>query len=235
VTLRYLIGVDLAEICITSNYEVREGEAPADAFRLDGVPDIAVVVEKAVGTKCARSWKILPTVGENWSNRNSNEIHDLLPSVTITRRESVDIEPYRAIFTTDPATLYSLNSLAGVRTSGNGRELFELKKLSELTDPAPGNALTFLHEHDSSIEDGSFCVEFPGSPYWCNFPATLHQGGDNVSFADGHVDHWRWLEPNTFKVSRQKAWINFAPAVLNDRDLIRLQRATFPKIMFRND
>jgi isoleucyl-tRNA synthetase len=65
VTLRYLIGVDLAEICITSNFEVREGEAPADAFRLDGVADVAVVVEKAVGTKCARSWKILPTVGED--------------------------------------------------------------------------------------------------------------------------------------------------------------------------
>ena len=29
------------------------------------VPGVAVVVEKATGTKCARSWKILPTVGED--------------------------------------------------------------------------------------------------------------------------------------------------------------------------
>ncbi|MGC2087693.1 MAG: isoleucine--tRNA ligase [Bradyrhizobium sp.] len=58
-----LFDVDLAEVCITSNYEVREGEAPASAFRLDNVPGVAVVVEKAVGTKCARSWKILPDVG----------------------------------------------------------------------------------------------------------------------------------------------------------------------------
>ncbi|MCC8941506.1 isoleucine--tRNA ligase [Bradyrhizobium sp. Arg68] len=63
--LATLFDVDLAEICITSSYEVREGEAPANAFRLDGVPGVAVVVEKAVGTKCARSWKILPTVGED--------------------------------------------------------------------------------------------------------------------------------------------------------------------------
>ena len=56
-------GVDLAEICITSNYEVREGEAPADAFRLPGVAGVGVVVEKAVGTKCARSWKISPEIG----------------------------------------------------------------------------------------------------------------------------------------------------------------------------
>src|SRR6266581_2078964 len=56
--LATLFDVDLAEVCITSNYEVREGEAPAAAFRLHDVPDVAVVVEKAVGTKCARSWKI---------------------------------------------------------------------------------------------------------------------------------------------------------------------------------
>jgi isoleucyl-tRNA synthetase len=63
--LALLFDVDLAEVCITSNYEVREGEAPADAFTLPDVKGVAVVVEKAVGTKCARSWKILTTVGED--------------------------------------------------------------------------------------------------------------------------------------------------------------------------
>ncbi|MCP3403151.1 isoleucine--tRNA ligase [Bradyrhizobium sp. CCGB20] len=63
--LMTLFDTDLAEVCITSNYEVREGEAPANAFRLDAVPGVAVVVEKAVGTKCARSWKISPMVGED--------------------------------------------------------------------------------------------------------------------------------------------------------------------------
>jgi isoleucyl-tRNA synthetase len=60
-----LFDIDLAEVCITSSYEVREGDAPAGAFRLDAVPGVAVTVEKAVGTKCARSWKILPSVGED--------------------------------------------------------------------------------------------------------------------------------------------------------------------------
>ena len=63
--LATLFDIDLAEVCITSNYEVREDEAPAGAFRLDSVPGVAVVVEKAVGIKCARSWKILPTVGSD--------------------------------------------------------------------------------------------------------------------------------------------------------------------------
>jgi isoleucyl-tRNA synthetase len=60
-----LFDIDLAEVCITSNAMATNEEAPADAFRLNDVPGVAVVVEKAVGTKCARSWKILPTVGED--------------------------------------------------------------------------------------------------------------------------------------------------------------------------
>ena len=44
---------------------VTNDDAPADAFTLSDVAGVAVVVEKAVGTKCARSWKILPTVGED--------------------------------------------------------------------------------------------------------------------------------------------------------------------------
>jgi isoleucyl-tRNA synthetase len=63
--LATLFDVDLAEVCITSNYELREGDAPEGAFRLNDVPGVAVVVEKAVGIKCARSWKILPTVGDD--------------------------------------------------------------------------------------------------------------------------------------------------------------------------
>jgi isoleucyl-tRNA synthetase len=60
-----LFDIDLAEVCITSNAMVSNEDAPADAFRLSDVPDVAVVVEKAAGKKCARSWKILPTVGED--------------------------------------------------------------------------------------------------------------------------------------------------------------------------
>jgi isoleucyl-tRNA synthetase len=60
-----LFDIDLAEVCITSNAMATNDNAPAGAFALADVPGVAVVVEKAVGTKCARSWKILPTVGED--------------------------------------------------------------------------------------------------------------------------------------------------------------------------
>jgi len=60
-----LFDVDLAEVFITSNAMATNKDPRPGAFRLNDVPGVAVVVEKAVGTKCARSWKILPTVGDD--------------------------------------------------------------------------------------------------------------------------------------------------------------------------
>ena len=58
-----MAGVDLAEIAITSQAVLKEGEGPTDAFRLDDVAGVAVVPHLAQGRKCARSWKILPDIG----------------------------------------------------------------------------------------------------------------------------------------------------------------------------
>jgi len=60
-----LQGADLAEIAITSGAELLPGEGPSQAFRLDDVKGVAVVFERAKGTKCARSWKILEEVGSD--------------------------------------------------------------------------------------------------------------------------------------------------------------------------
>ncbi len=56
-------GQDMAEICITSQIEITGDPAPADAFTLEEVSGVAVVNQMAEGTKCARSWKVLPEVG----------------------------------------------------------------------------------------------------------------------------------------------------------------------------
>ena len=60
-----LDNVAFEDICITSAISVEAGDGPADAFRLAEVPGIAVVVRRAEGTKCARSWKVLPSVGSD--------------------------------------------------------------------------------------------------------------------------------------------------------------------------
>jgi isoleucyl-tRNA synthetase len=63
--LAVLKGVDLAEMAITSDAKLIEGEGPQEAFRLDDVKGVAVVFKPAQGRKCARSWKITPEVGSD--------------------------------------------------------------------------------------------------------------------------------------------------------------------------
>ncbi|MFN4168045.1 MAG: isoleucine--tRNA ligase, partial [Pannonibacter phragmitetus] len=58
-----LAGTDMADVCITSQLTLTGEAAPEGAFTLDDVKGVAVVPGLAQGTKCARSWKILPEVG----------------------------------------------------------------------------------------------------------------------------------------------------------------------------
>ncbi len=60
-----LDGVDMAEICITSGTELRRGNGPADAFRLDDMAAVAVEFRAAAGRKCARSWRYTTDVGSD--------------------------------------------------------------------------------------------------------------------------------------------------------------------------
>jgi len=58
-------SIDFAEVCITSEITISGEEGPPEAFRLTEVPGVGVIPERARGRKCARSWKILPTVGSD--------------------------------------------------------------------------------------------------------------------------------------------------------------------------
>jgi isoleucyl-tRNA synthetase len=56
--LKALEGVDFAEVCITSDIAIEFGTPMAEtAFRLPEAADVGVVVERARGVKCARSWR----------------------------------------------------------------------------------------------------------------------------------------------------------------------------------
>ena len=58
-----LRDIDLPEIFITSQAELRNEKGPENAFTLDEINDVAVICDIAEGNKCSRSWKILPEVG----------------------------------------------------------------------------------------------------------------------------------------------------------------------------
>ena len=61
----FIMG-DFADICITSHLHMNVSDAaPADAFKLPEVPDVAVVVEVAKGNKCDRCWCVKEEVGKH--------------------------------------------------------------------------------------------------------------------------------------------------------------------------
>jgi len=102
-----------------------------------------------------------------------------------------------------------------------------LRKYSQLIGQDATRIWVLLDEHEQSIGDGVFGTPLPlaikTSPiYWwgASMPADRHSQGCNLSFADGHVAHWRWL-------SRKKGMAEGdvqRPANPQDRqDLQRLQ------------
>ena len=55
--------MDMATLCITSGITFADSDAPADAYRLEDVAGVAVIIEKASGEKCERCWKVLDEIG----------------------------------------------------------------------------------------------------------------------------------------------------------------------------
>jgi prepilin-type processing-associated H-X9-DG protein/prepilin-type N-terminal cleavage/methylation domain-containing protein len=77
------------------------------------------------------------------------------------------------------------------------------KKFTQIRLPTPSNLFVFIDENEDTIEDAEFGNPPVGSPYyvqniWWDMPANRHNQGANLSFADGHVEHWKWKVPKTF-------------------------------------
>ncbi len=72
-------------------------------------------------------------------------------------------------------------------------------KETDIRHPPPARAMVFIHENENTIDDGYFAIQVI-TRVWQNVPAVLHIKGDNLSFADGHAEHWTWLEPRTWYI-----------------------------------
>ena len=112
-------------------------------------------------------------------------------------------------------------------------------KLSQVHNPSPSQAIVFIDEHEKSIQQSAFGINAPDQWWlfgtdlwtWISFPATRHNNGCTFTFADGHAEAWRWLEPNTARISSLNAWTVLQPAVRNgDRDLGRIFKAVPEKV-----
>jgi prepilin-type N-terminal cleavage/methylation domain-containing protein/prepilin-type processing-associated H-X9-DG protein len=107
-------------------------------------------------------------------------------------------------------------------------------RLGQIQRPGTSQAAVFIEEHEKSIQQSAFGINAPDSLTlfnsslwtWISFPATRHNNAGTLSFADGHVETWRWREANTAQIAQRNDWIVVQPGVANtDRDLGRFFRA----------
>ena len=95
-----------------------------------------------------------------------------------------------------------------------------VRNLSQILHPGPARTFVFADENEGSIDNGSFFVMAPGTWVWVNWPGTRHNLGGTLSFADGHVEWWKWRD----SALRYNGSYYFS-ITPGDRDLQRLQEA----------
>ncbi len=75
------------------------------------------------------------------------------------------------------------------------------QRLGEIRNPMPTQCFVFIDVHEDEILDALFGLPPAGSPWdgvWFDIPANRHNQGACLSFADGHVERWRWVGPKLF-------------------------------------
>ena len=85
---------------------------------------------------------VLPPVGQTWTSSANNELYDMLPAVTFSRRENVDLAPFRSMLTHSTRIRLPRNTV--------------LHTFTPVKDAAPSEAMQILKTPASS--GSSECV-----------------------------------------------------------------------------
>jgi prepilin-type processing-associated H-X9-DG protein len=121
---------------------------------------------------------------------------------------------------------YAMNSYLGGDHDLNPTPKYKYSQIAR-----PDSAFVFIEEHQDSRWFSSFLV--PSAPVkgrvsaassavWFSTPSDRHSQGCNISFADGHIEYWRWYgakEP----VKRQGQLTSTSVNPAESRDIVRLQ------------
>jgi prepilin-type N-terminal cleavage/methylation domain-containing protein/prepilin-type processing-associated H-X9-DG protein len=80
-------------------------------------------------------------------------------------------------------------------------------KLTQIRNPTPTSLIVFLDVNENEIIDDEFGIpvevdDWYGYGDWWDVPGNRHNQGCSLSFADGHVEHWKWKVPMLVTVPR---------------------------------
>jgi len=123
---------------------------------------------------------------------------------------------------------YSMDYIVGGATEG-GPIPDAILRLNQIVNPAPSQKSIFWEEDPRSIDNGAIGISRGGANFWWNLPASHHNNGCEMTFADGHAEMWRW-RGNTVQARGKPdpgpGGVIDAPTGPNDPDLKRVQATT---------
>lgn len=122
---------------------------------------------------------------------------------------------------------YGMNSFvgwAGAAYRENPQPGYRVyKKTADMSDPGPSGLFVLSEIHHDSI-----CRPFFGMimnrPAFYHVPADYHRPSSTVSFADGHGEIHKWVDPRTQKPPANIAWHDHNYSVPNNPDVAWLQQ-----------
>lgn len=119
---------------------------------------------------------------------------------------------------------YSMNGWVGSRFMQQDSPQSRFRTFvrdSELTAAGPANLWLILDEHETSIDDAWFLVTMDDSRPFASFPANRHGRGYDLNFADGHIEHYQLLDPQSQRLGTDGAMIR-----PDNSDWVRIKQVT---------
>lgn len=103
------------------------------------------------------------------------------------------------------------------------------RKANDVTVPGPSEAFVFAEIHSDSICRPFFGITMSRAAFY-HLPANYHDRSTVISFADGHVDRHRWVDPRTYNTPRALSWHDHSYGSPNNRDLVWLQQRSSARL-----
>jgi prepilin-type N-terminal cleavage/methylation domain-containing protein/prepilin-type processing-associated H-X9-DG protein len=100
------------------------------------------------------------------------------------------------------------------------------RKQSDILPMGSARAYVFIDEHPDSLNFGDMAVSMndglaPAQIYIIDYPASNHNGAGGLSFADGHAEIHKWIDPRTRPPVRNSSLTLVQPSAGN-RDMVWL-------------
>jgi prepilin-type N-terminal cleavage/methylation domain-containing protein/prepilin-type processing-associated H-X9-DG protein len=160
-------------------------------------PNHAVNIPIAIATSTPGSWVVGSALTDvNTTNLEAGVLFPYTKSPGVYRCPS------------DRSTTVSPTGIPRVRSNSMNTYLAGLaygaiKRVSQIRKTT--EVFVFIDEHEDSIEDGHFGVFPAPDNRWLNLPSNRHGRKTNLSFADSHVEKWKWQQVKIYQFAGQQS------------------------------